>query len=594
VTKPSDPNTPKAWLGGALFQERAGSLSRLFQGIAWTVLCCYMVIQILASFGTPLTSYDDAVPLVAADLILHGRKAAIDFLSFYPPLYYYLILAGFHFLGRSALVPTFFAAAIYVMFFVAVARFFWESFPHLRAPAPLIIFPTVIAIGLFTYPVWPGYAVSFLSLLAYISSRNRPSPDARWIALAGLLAGLSTLIRFNFGPYVMFAACADILVHELISETSIPATVRLKRSLVQVVILVIPFVLINVIFYASIYRMNAVAAPLQMVKYSMGVMGGRAFKQLAPNLITLIGLGFPCLWMAGRNVLYIGKLRSAALIAGVGAMLISVGLLAGRMPSISLWFPALGFVSIVVLHRFVHRLTRPGLCLLFFYVGLQHYFLTRADRDHAFVLYPVVAFSFILLLEAPTIEERRVYFRKGLIFAVFLALVLFEMASRDAFHPKVSLAGATLRAVRLGVLNPRMPDRQRLLLIDSCLSDEVQSTEFVRQRTSPSDPIFISVNDHSIPFVNHVRAYWLAERLPGLRYVHLDSAVVRDESVQQEIIAELQHNGVNWVILYNLSRGDYNAWFTNLPPAPKSLDNFLATQFREEARFGQFSVIRRR
>jgi hypothetical protein len=501
-----------------------------------------MVAQILASLGAPLASYDGAIPLVAADLMLHGRKAAVDFWSFYPPLYYYLILAGFHFVGRSALVPTLFAAVMYVAVVFAVARFFWKSFPHLRSLAPLIIFPTVIATGLFTYSAWPGYAISFLSLLAYIRSRNGPLPDGRWIALAGVLAGLSTLIRFNFGPYVLFVASADILVHELTSETSIPATVRLKRSLVQAAIFVIPFALTNVIFYAWIYGTEAVAAPVRMIKYSMSVMGVRSFKRLGPSLGVLICLGFPFAWMGVRNLLYTGKLRSAAVIAGVGATLISAGLLAGEMPSISLWFPALGFASIIALHRFVYRLTRPALCVLLFFVGLQHYYLSRADHDHAFVLYPVVAFSLMFLLEAPTaVEETRVYFRKEPIFAVFLAVVLFEMAFRDDFRPIVSLAATTLRTVRLGVLSPRIPDRQRLLLIDPGLSDEVQSTEFVRQRTSPSDPIFIGVNDHSMPFANHVRAYWLAERLPGVKYVHLDSGVMLDESVQQEVITELQH-----------------------------------------------------
>jgi hypothetical protein len=553
-----------------------------------------MAVQILASFGAPLARYDEAIPLVAADLTLHGHKAAVDFLSFYPPLYYYLILAGFQSVGRSALVPTFFAAVLYVVFFIAVARFFWKSFPHLRPLAPCLIFPTVIAIGLFNYPAWPGYVVSFLSLIAYIRSRNGPLPDERWIAVAGLLAGLSTLIRFNFGPYVLFVACADILVHELISETSIPATVRLRRSLAKVAIFVIPFTLTNVIFYAWIYGTDALAAPVRMIKYSTSVMGLRAFKHLGPSVPVLICLGFPWAWMIVRNVLHGGKLRSAALIAGVGAMLISAGLLAGGMPSIPHWFPALGFVSIIAIHRFVYRLTRPALCVLLFYVGLQHYYLSRADHDHAFVLYPVVAFSFVFLLETPTaVEETGVYFRKGMIFAACLAVVLSEMAFRG-FRPGVSSAATTLRTVSIGVLSPRMPDRQRLLLVDSSLSDEVQSAEFVRRRTSPSDPIFVGVNDHSMAFVNHVRAYWLAERLPGVRYINLDSAVLREASVQQEIVAELQGNGVNWAILYNLSGKDYDSWFPNLPPAPRALDNFLATQFREEARFGRFSVIRRR
>jgi hypothetical protein len=164
---------------------------------------------------------------------LHGHKAAIDFLSFYPPLYYYLILAGFHSVGRSALVPTFIGAAIYVVLIIAVARFVWKSFLTFGALAPFIILPTVIAIGLFSHPVWPGYSVSFLALLAYISSRNGSLHEERWIAAAGVLAGLSTLIGFNFGPYILLMACADILLHELISETAITLKVFLKRSSVR-------------------------------------------------------------------------------------------------------------------------------------------------------------------------------------------------------------------------------------------------------------------------------------------------------------------------------------------------------------------------
>jgi hypothetical protein len=95
-------------------------------------------------------------------------------------------------------------------------------------------------------------------------------------------------------------------------------------------------------------------------------------------------------------------------------------------------------------------------------------------------------------------------------------------------------------------------------------------------------------------FVTHARDYWLAERLPGMENIQLDASLGIDESVQREIIADLGRSGVNWVILYDASGTLEEGLYQNLPPGSKTLDNFFATQFQEQARFGRFSVVRRK
>jgi hypothetical protein len=86
----------------------------------------------------------------------------------------------------------------------------------------------------------------------------------------------------------------------------------------------------------------------------------------------------------------------------------------------------------------------------------------------------------------------------------------------------------------------------------------------------------------------------LAERLPGIKYVQLDASVGTGESVQRETIADLERNGVNWAILYDASGTLDGGLYQNLPPGSKALDNFFATEFQEQARFGRFSVVRRK
>jgi hypothetical protein len=103
--------------------------------------------------------------------------------------------------------------------------------------------------------------------------------------------------------------------------------------------------------------------------------------------------------------------------------------------------------------------------------------------------------------------------------------------------------------------------------------------------------MFVGVTDHSGAFTNDVRAYWLSERLPGLTYVHIDSAVAGRESAQREITSELQRNRVDWAILVDPSGIAMQQLFPDLRRGSGVLDEYFRAHFLEEARFGPYAVL---
>jgi hypothetical protein len=273
-----------------------------------------------------------------------------------------------------------------------------------------------------------------------------------------------------------------------------------------------------------------------------------------------------------------------------------MALLAGGRPSISLWFPALSFLTVIALHLYIFPLPRAVICLLLFYVCLQHYFLARADVEHTILFLPIIALTlpFLFAYSGRANPDEQTYLPKGTVFLALIAVTYATIASRPELRASAALARNTLATVSSGGLNPRVPDRKRLLLTDPSLTDEIRATEFVRQRTPPSALIFVGVTDHSKSFINDVRAYWLCERLPGVKYINIDSGIASEEVVQREIVADLQRNHVNWAILYNAAGTRDEYLFQMLAPGSRVLDEFLTTHFQEQAHFGRYSVIARR
>jgi hypothetical protein len=151
-----------------------------------------------------------------------------------------------------------------------------------------------------------------------------------------------------------------------------------------------------------------------------------------------------------------------------------------------------------------------------------------------------------------------------------------------------------IKLLASGPIDRRVSDGQRILygppagpwagLDDD--PDEREALRFLRSKTSPADPLFVGVADHSRLFCNDVRAYWLADRPVGVRYMNFDPGIVTEAKAQNEMIADLGRRNVGYALIFD----------EKLPGGPSGsrlLDEYLASHFRVMARFGDFTVLNR-
>src|SRR5262249_7410609 len=99
--------------------------------------------------------------------------------------------------------------------------------------------------------------------------------------------------------------------------------------------------------------------------------------------------------------------------------------------------------------------------------------------------------------------------------------------------------------------------------------------------------------DYSRTFTNNLQPYWLADRPIGVRTFQLETRISTEANVQREIISDLKRNDVKWVVIdYAPALG--LTFQEQHYVGTKLLDQYVASQYREEARFGPYAILRRR
>ena len=581
---------------------------KLASMVLGALLLGYTAFAVVSSLAAPSWAFDDAIPLVHGVLVQQGRIPSIDFFSFYPPLGPYVNAALFTLLGRTIVATRLFGGGVFCLVILLATRLFRSHFPH-SVPIAMITVLLVaasIAKGI-ALPLWPGFGLSAVALLAYLSSQTSPNGRPhRWlaVALSGILTGLAVLYRLNFGAYVAAVVAVDLVINWWSSGKLRWKSDRLKSLSVTAAAFFIPMLICFFGFCFWVYGTRMVAAIAQFTVTAQRTMLHRGFVDLTYHMrLVSCAVVFPAGWYCLRILKARGKLpwSTLAVVAfDVGLLVLTVAW--GNHVSIVAILVVAEFASVVFLQLFVQRLPRLEFCLILFYCFQLHYFLSRADGFHTRFLgvVPVMLLPFLLLEDVDTGKRNSAFFSKGVVLAVLgpAILVLFAAPqfrlSASRFTHGIRLIADVIRHPHLAdtdrVLGPTRPEAAWASVYPDV--DELDALRYLRAATSNADPIFVGVQDHSKVFFNDLRIYWLSGRPIGVKTFQLETGDATEPGVQRGIIADLNQNNVQWMIIDRHPEPGDETFIRRAYVGSTLLDSYIRTNYQEQARFGQFSVLR--
>jgi hypothetical protein len=458
-----------------------------------------------------------------------------------------------------------------------------------------------LAIGLsLSRPFWLGSSAGLLAIVVYVAGLG--SPRGTWwrLALAGVSAALTVLVRFNFGAYVAAVVCADLVLEEARAANWIPAKVRLRRLLLQFCLFGAVILLCNLLFYAALYRSQMAFAVFRMVASAKEVLGPLRFVALSWRQGWVVA--WPCIWVALREILRAGRLSGKSLLALIPAPILLAVLVVGQdHPATAVWLTLIGAIAVVFLYVAVGGFDRVEFCLLLYFVFNLHYYLVRADVYHAETVFPVLVLliPYLLMGRTSAADEGAHYGNRSLALIALVIGIWMGVFGPGEPTPIFSLFASGLRSLPHAVT--RLSDADRLAahdlrspwVINSVDQNESKVIAFIRQRTAADDPLFVGVRDHSQVFVNDTRLYWLTGRTPGTRYIELDAGMASRAEEQQLIISDLNRNRVKWAVLEDTTGVGDGRFLRLVRPDSRLLDEFLAANYGEVASFGTFAIRQR-
>jgi hypothetical protein len=571
-----------------------------------TLLWGYVVVTSMASLSARVDEFDDAIPLLHGMLVQQGRIPHLDFSYFYPPLGLYLNAVAFSLLGRTVVATRVVGILLYILVLLLTERLFQSRFPQSRPLVPAAVLLVAASIGsALNVAVWPGFAFSLITLLAYLCLQSGKGNRRLGIGISGILTGLALLYRVNFGAYVAVVILIDLLLQWWFSGEERWRRHSLKNVFLDLVAYTVPLVVCCVGFCLWIYGGNISAGVYQFTVNTQKIMYLRGFIILEYSAELVCALVLPFGWFSFRILKGKDQLSAKALIPIIFAVVIlGLAIVGHTHPSIAGIVVALELACVVFLHLWVYRLEQSEFCVLLFFCLLLHYYLARADLPHWRIL-PIVESMLVGFLVFSRFdwerEEVASPVSRGTALAVLGAAVCLLLAASD-FRPAAVYMRNGPKVIASLIRHPRWSDTERVLgpappapVWASIYSDpdELQALRYMRKITGSNDPIFVGVKDHSRVFLSNLRIYWLAGRPIGTRVFQLETRVATEPDVQQGIIADLERNGVKCVIL-DMKQLEGDDTFRQIGYVGSTLlDEYIAGHFHEEARFGKLAVLTR-
>jgi hypothetical protein len=549
--------------------------THLFSGQLGLIIVLLIIIttSLLQWMLFPTEILSGAIQLLNGRLIQEGATIHQDFWSKETPLVFYLNSWAFRFLGQSVISAKIVGIAIYLIIATIIYCYYQKSKQHSNL---VIILLTLVAAYLTLFNLlqtkWISYSISYLAYLIYLLSYQYNKQSNILLVLSGIFTGLAILAKINCGAYLFIGIVLGLLSELLLSKNKKHEFKRLSR----LIYFSLPVVTCIVLYLIAHY--NHLSAVIDQVITFPGRDLGQhriisfayrqdgfwqLFKDFVPIYFTV---SFPLIWFHLQLVKADQKLRGQIFIPLSIAIAILPLLFMAEFQAPNL-LPKLfifTLLGVILCQLLIKPIAPEQFATVCTYALFLHYYLSRTDNSH----YAPLVFLVIILIFGELLQNHprkfsrrypRIYWFSWLFFLVCIQLsVPWQEIQAKFWNLEQIVHSGQVFQLKDTLL--AQGDAQFLMSIRLPLSEpeaklypdqaELTALQYVHQRTTKDDYVYIGVTDHSQIYVSNLKPYWELGRKIGVTNYPLEPGFSTEKVVQENIVAQLQANHVRWIVLW--------------------------------------------
>jgi hypothetical protein len=423
----------------------------------------------------------------------------------------------------------------------------------------------------YTFPVFPALLCSLLSVLFLYRYLN-DSLSVRPLFLAGLLAGITATFRHDSGFYVCFA---EIVAFALLQRSRKREGLSRKPmpEFLQMVVIYSSGILIVAL---PVLLLLLWKVPLHDLSYDLFYVPAKIYPKVRdlpfPRLRTLTQLAHP--------------LRSDDRFGA---------------EQLIVYFPILVCLTCAA-YVFSKRQSKSA---LFDNVAQRFLFTVLFLLDALLFVKGLVRVSDIQMMQsivlAVVLLAAMMYQIRSL--KLFVRLPLFGCAlylvacSLPVLYEGVSNARSNLRAV----VHPQLPDsfkrtchppngleRTKCMIVEQ---DRAAAIQYVEQRTTPADRIYVGAGRHDKLLWSDVSFYFVSDRSSVTKWYDLHPGVQTTLPIQQEMVDSLEQYAPKFVVLDSAADRKMEPNQSQYSSGVMALDDYIRAHYVPQASFGTLTVL---
>ncbi|MBI3342163.1 glycosyltransferase family 39 protein [Candidatus Curtissbacteria bacterium] len=488
-------------------------------------------IYLLVGIKQFASVYDEGLVVYGAKKVLDGQIPYRDFWSLYPPGQFYTLADLFKIFGTNLFTERIFGTIVQSLVALTVFLLVQKTTNRtIAVTASIVVLIMTVLIRNYG-SVSAQVSLLFMLISCYLLSKFEKS-EKKLLFLAGFSCGLSTLFRIDIGALAFFAFILFIAISQ------IQITKKLSLSLAKKVFALTVGFLVPICFSLTL-----------LLRYVNS-------KDLLQQLLIFPATIYP-------------KVRHLPIFNNDSQFALYLIIL-------------VYFLSLFMLRNKKSSLTtnQKRHLLLFVLVGSAFLIkgLSRLDPGHLFPTIITAILSFSILYSQLTnhinLEYKPVrYLVRSLIVPLLMTIPIITIFLLSSF-PALSC-------------NNNLPE-------SGCInveSEQLQAIQFIKQKTTSQDYIFVGNSRHDQLFANDVIFYFLAGRNSPTKYHELHPGLANTAAVQSEIIKSLQEKKVKYVVLYAGFENSYEQNGSAQSSHVAILDDYLIANYKQTAQFGMYRIL---